>query len=133
MNIYLDIDGVLIDKNGQPTKHVAEFLAHVTGKHEVYWLTTHCKGNAEPAVRHLKKSLPAEAHPYLEKIRATDWDTLKTEAIDFSQDFRWLDDYPMMSELGILAEHKAEKKIILIDLKKNPEVLGDFVSGGELS
>lgn len=44
MNIYLDIDGVLITKNGQPAEYVEEFLEHIINKHNVFWLTTHCRG-----------------------------------------------------------------------------------------
>lgn len=34
MNIYLDINGVLLGYDGMPAKHVLEFLREVTGKLE---------------------------------------------------------------------------------------------------
>jgi len=36
MNIYLDIDQVLITKDLKPVKHVYEFLKYVTDNHECY-------------------------------------------------------------------------------------------------
>jgi len=50
-------------------------------------------------------------------------ETLKTEAIDFSKDFRWLDDYVMPAERNVLIKNNAQNKLILIDLKNNPEIL----------
>ena len=46
MNIYLDIDGVIITNNFQPAEHLGEFLKYILEKHKVYWLTTHCKGDS---------------------------------------------------------------------------------------
>jgi hypothetical protein len=132
MKIYLDIDGVLITKDGQPAKSVIPFLKNVTDNHQTYWLTTHCKGDASMAVHYLKKLLPAETFPYLEKIQATDWQTLKTEAIDYSKDFRWLDDYVMQSEQAILARHGAQDKIILVNLKAKPDSLKELMNSLDL-
>jgi len=123
MNIYLDVNGVLIDKYLKPAKGVVDFLKHTTEKHTVYWLTTHCKGGENNAVWYLKGKLPKEAHDYIEKIKVTDWSTWKTEAIDFSQDFRWLDDTVYRAELDMLREHGCEDKLIQIDLEKNPNQL----------
>lgn len=128
MNIYLDIDGVLITKDGQPAKSVIPFLKYVTDNHQAYWLTTHCKGDASNAVHYLKGILGEEVMPYLTKIVATDWQTLKTEGIDFNQDFRWLDDYVLQAELNILEKHDAKKKIILINLKSEPDKLIQLVN-----
>lgn len=52
-------------------------------------------------------------------IRPTVWDMNKTEAIDFSQDFRWFDDSPMVSELLEMKKNKAEAKLIDVDLNKH--------------
>lgn len=120
MNIYLDIDGVLLTKQGKPADFLKEFLEYITGHHSVYWLTTHCKGDPAPAVAHLKRVLPIELHPYLEVIKATDWDVLKIDGIDFTQEFRWLEDFPMQSEIEVLKSKDATDSLILIDLKQNP-------------
>lgn len=127
MNIYLDIDGVLLKKDGEPSDGVLEFLKYVTDNHSVYWLTTHCRGGENNAVEYLLRALPAESREYLDKIIPTDWQTLKTEAIDFSQDFRWFDDYSMQAELNVLAENNAKDKLVLVDLKSAPDKLNQFI------
>ena len=37
-------------------------------------------------------------------IKPTDWGTLKTDAIDFGEEFYWLDDYPFQAELNVLKD-----------------------------
>ena len=123
MNIYLDIDGVLIQKDGKPADYVSEFLEYITNNHNVYWLTTHCKGDSNQTVKYLSNKLPKECAAFLSKIKPTNWQTLKTEAIDFKQQFVWLDDYIMESEINVLKDHKAQIYFIKIDLNKEPGML----------
>lgn len=126
MNIYLDIDGVLLTKQGEPASHLQEFLEYVTQNHTPYWLTTHCNGDPTFAVEHLKRKLPSELHQYLELIRPTNWDVLKTDGIDFTQDFRWLEDSVMQSEQEVLRKHNVLHKLILVDLKSRPSQLKEI-------
>ena len=123
MNLYIDIDGVLLTKNGDPAPCVKEFLIEATTNHTSYWLTTHCKGDAIHAVSHLKRKLPEELWGYIEKIKSTNWDVLKTDGIDFTQDFRWFDDAPMMAEVKLLEEKGVVDKLIVVDLKGEPDSL----------
>ena len=109
-DIYLDIDGVLITKRGTPAKAVTEFLRYVTFEHDVYWLTTHCNGDPTPTQRYLSRFLP-QARPYYEKVLPTRWQTLKTNAIDFSEDFLWLDDYVMDAERQLVL-HAARGRVV---------------------
>lgn len=130
MKIYLDIDGVLIKSDGTPTPHVYEFLSHCVASHECFWLTTHCRFNdPENAVSYLSDKLSSECLPLLKQIKGTQWDILKTDAIDFSSDFLWFDDYLMQSEEKVLGENNAREKHILIELKKNPEQLKEVLGG----
>ena len=87
MNIYLDVEGVLMNR-GKPAKYIKEFLKYLTSKHNVYWLTTLCRGEANNVVAYLRQFLDEETLEYCQKIKATNWNTWKTEAIDFSQNFR---------------------------------------------
>lgn len=132
MNIYLDIDGVLITKDGRPAENVAEFLEHIVNRYNVFWLTTHCRGQENNTKFYLSDKLPEQSLSFLEKIKPTDWKTLKTEAIDFDQDFLWFDDYVMQAELDVLAKHNTKEKIILIDLKSNPQMLKQLIETGKL-
>lgn len=46
MNIYLDIDGVILANDLHKSNYADEFIKHLVNKYPVYWLTTHCKGDA---------------------------------------------------------------------------------------
>jgi len=132
MIIYLDIDGVLtydsLEKFGQAANGAMEFLRAITNKYDCYWLTTHCRGGENHATEHLSKKLPAEALPYLNLIKPTDWSTWKTEAIDFSHDFRWIEDGVYGPELEALRKHNCEDKLIKINLREKPDQLKDILS-----
>jgi hypothetical protein len=123
MNIYLDIDGVLLTKQGQPSPHLKELLIEATTGYTPYWLTTHCKGDLEHVQSHLKIILPQDLWSYIEMIKPTNWDVLKTDSIDFTQDFIWLDDAPMEAEKKVLESHGVLHKLRLVDLKNNPDQL----------
>ncbi len=119
MNIYLDIDGVLLTKNGRPAPGLKEFLEQIVGRHSCYWLTTHCRGGADRSLEIFENKVSSIVLELIKHIRPTNWKTLKTEAIDFSQDFRWFDDYVMKVELEVLKEKGVLDKLILVDLSKN--------------
>ncbi len=129
-NLYLDIDGVLLTKQGVSAPHIVEFLKFATDNFDCYWLTTHCDGDPTPAFLYLVGRLPSEAIPYLEKIKPTKWKLWKPEAIDFTKDFYWLDDYAFDGDRKILAEHQALEKLITVDLKANPNQLLDIAKNG---
>lgn len=128
-NIYLDIDGVLLTKQGASAPHLVEFLDFATSNFNCYWLTTHCDGDATTAFLYLVGKIPTEAVPYLEKIKPTKWKLWKPEAIDFTQDFYWLDDYAFDGDKKILEEHQALDKLITVDLQTSPNQLLDIVNG----
>lgn len=124
MNIYLDIDGVLLTKDGKPAIGVTEFLKEITEKHTCFWLTTHCRDDTlEHVHMYLNSRLPSEAFEYARKVRANVWDFMKTEGIDFSQDFLWFDDYLMEGEKEFLSKNGVLNSFYLIDLEKYPNQL----------
>ena len=123
MNLYLDVDGVLLTKAGEPANSVSEFLEYITSRHDCFWLTTHCKGDVAPVIEWLERKLPAETMQHVKKIKPTNWGTLKTDAIDFTQDFRWFDDYIMESEKSVLKQRGCENKFVLMDLGSDPNQL----------
>ncbi len=127
MNIYLDIDGVIL-KRGVVTPNLEEFLKYITDNHTVYWLTTHCKGDKEYTVNLLKRYLAPNLIKYLEKIKETNWSTHKTEAIDFTKDFKWLDDYVFPEEINILKEKGVYSSWYKVDLNANINILKDIIN-----
>ena len=46
------------------------------------------------------------------------WGALKTDAIDFSSEFIWLDDYIMNVELSVLKENGCIDSVYKVDLKR---------------
>jgi hypothetical protein len=128
MNIYLDIDGVLLTKDKQPALYVKEFVAYLT-KHTPHLLADHhCKGDANSTLNYISQFFDTETIESLKKIQATDWKTAKTEAIDFSKPFLWFDDYIFDFEKQELAKHDCLQSWIKVDLLKNVEQLRDSLN-----
>lgn len=126
-NLYLDIDGVLLTKHGEPAPHLVDFLNFATTNFDCHWLTTHCKGNSETALLYLADKVPPVAIPLLEKIKPTNWKLWKTEGIDFTKDFFWIDDYAFEAEKTILEEKERSDNLVTVDLKSKPNQLQEIM------
>ncbi len=116
--LYLDIDGVLV-QGDQATAGLVEFLRYATENFDCYWLTTHCHGDAKPVFLYLVSRVPVEALPYIEQFKPTIWGGWKTEAIDFSSPFIWIDDNLFEPERQALIAHEALACFVLVDLNKS--------------
>src|SRR5687767_5622444 len=104
--IYLDIDGVLLTtKQTKPADASSTFIKFLIENFECYWLTTHCKGDARNAINYLTRYFDEPVLNMLRQVKSTNWTTLKTEAIDFSHDFIWIEDYPFESEKKVLLSY----------------------------
>jgi hypothetical protein len=124
IKLYLDIDGVLLTaKHTRAADRVDEFVDFVTTHFECYWLTTHCKGDSRTALKYLAQFMQLETIEKLkDAVRPTNWDALKTEAIDFESDFYWLDDSPLPVERRILEDNGVGDRLVLIDLERPSEL-----------
>jgi hypothetical protein len=131
MNIYLDIDGVLLDtKEYKQMPYLKEFLNTVfdISNNNVYWLSTHTKhGKNDIALYHLKEKLDRDIFEIIKGIKNTKWDTLKTEGIDLDSDFLWFDDVIFQSEYKVLEKINKEHCLIKVNnnLEEMVEVLGE--------
>jgi hypothetical protein len=125
MNIYLDIDGVLLANETHAAKHADEFLQTALREYPdtTYWLTTHNWKGENRAKEVLAPYLKPETVALLDKIKPTNWTELKTEGIDFTQKFLWLDDDLWDDELKELVKHNATDNFIMVDLNKDPDQL----------
>jgi hypothetical protein len=87
MNIYLDVDGVLLISIGKGANYADSFLQAVLAKYPetTYWLTTHCWRGENRCINVLRPALKPETLKLLEKVKPTEWNEFKTDAIDFSQ------------------------------------------------
>lgn len=130
MNIYLDIDGVLLANDLNPANHADEFLHYILDKYpdSTYWLTTHCQGDASVPVQHIGHLFDTKTVELLKKIKPTAWDLAKTRAIDFSQPFLWFDDDLFYEEKQDLLKRGVLDNWIEVDLTKNEDQLANFVS-----
>lgn len=127
MNIYLDIDGVLLTKEGEPANGLTEFLSYVTDNHDCYWLTTNCQGDVQTVVNHFsQKKIIGEVLNLLLKVKPTTW-SYKTDAIDFTKDFLWLDDNLFLKEKWVLEGNNAMSKFVHFDLRSNPNQLKETI------
>lgn len=109
MNIYLDIDGVLLADTATPAEYANEFIQLVLSKYpdSIYWLTTHV-WNGENVISHSLAPYPEpETQALLGKIKPTKWGQWKTDAIDFNQPFLWFDDDLYPEEREVLLQNDA--------------------------
>lgn len=124
MNVYLDIDGVLLANETNLSDGAAEFIKYAADHFTVYWLTTHCMdGTTKHAIEYLQRGSEENLRPWLEKFKPVTWSIAKTEAIDFSQPFLWFDDDCLSGERMTLQEHDVFHSWIEVDLRKYPDQL----------
>ena len=124
MRIYLEIDGVLLNCDSDTrAAYSIELIDYITNEFDCYWLTTHCKGDVTPAIDYLAKYFPAETIEKLKTIKPTYWEDLKTEGIDFDENFLWLDDYPFQAELSVLEHFGVADSIYKVNLRNENELL----------
>lgn len=125
MNVYLDIDGVLLANENNAANYADEFLQAVLAAYpdSTYWLTTHNWRGENRTKEVLAPHLRPETVPLLDKIKPSVWNEMKTDGINFSEKFIWLDDDLWQDELKVLERHNATDNFILIDLQKNPDQL----------
>lgn len=130
MNIYLDIDGVLLANDAQAARHVDAFVDRCIAEDaDMYWLTTWCRGEENQTEGWLGNSdmNPVTIAKLTAHCKPTNWDVAKTEAIDFSVPFVWFDDDLFEFERRELVKHGVLDNWIGVDLRKDPDMLLQFV------
>ena len=124
MNIYLDIDGVLLANEDNLSEGAAEFIMFALDNFDVYWLTTYCRhGDPNRAIEYVQRTTDENLRPWLEKIKPVVWDFKKTEAIDFTRPFLWFDDDCYAGERDELRANGVFDSWIEVDLYKYPDQL----------
>ena len=124
IRLYLDIDGVLLTKRStKPAEYSNEFIRFIVEHFDCYWLTTHCKGNLNSTWNYLRTYYSEETMCLLKTIKCTNWQTLKTEAIDFDIEFIWIEDGPFDSEIKVLKSRNSKHKLFVVNLNRKNELL----------
>jgi hypothetical protein len=115
--IYLDVDGVLLRRSWvshggfELSPYAEEFLAHLVASHNVFWLTMRCRAgmpnDVARAFRHAMQvaSLPPKLAKLINAVEPAEWNSCKTEGIDLTANFFWIDDNPTPKALQVLATH----------------------------
>ena len=130
MNIYLDVDGVLIAKDSKLANYANEFIKYILANYpnSTYWLTTRCQGDAGRPVQQIGHLFDEEALELLKTIKPTTWETItKAGAIDFTKPFLWFDDNLFISDRQVLADNGVLDNWIPVDLRKDPDMLKRFI------
>lgn len=130
MDIYLDVDGVLLTKNLEPANYVNEFLRYVLSEYpnSTYWLTTRCNGDASVVARQIAHLFEPDVAELLNKIKPTTRIlSPKTSSINFSRPFIWFDDNLFNVEKEELIKRDSFDNWIGVDLKKDPDMLSKFI------
>ena len=130
MKIYLDIDDTLINTDMyamRPANHLKEFLSYMVKNHDVYWLTTHCNGDATTAVYYMNKFVSPEITDLIMRIKPTRWKVCKTEAINMDEDFLWFDDVLSFDEEKQLREKGKLESFVRVNLDLEPDILKEFI------
>jgi len=126
--LYLDIDGVLLGKtNDRVTlaKGAEEFVDYALEHYECFWLTSHCRGDVATALSYLAPYCSDGLIEKLKRIQPTQFSTWKTEAIDFSCDFIWIDDYLFNAEINVLKENRKLSSWIKVNTYTDDNALHD--------
>jgi hypothetical protein len=130
--IYLDVDGVLlrrscVSRSGfELSPYAEEFLAHLVASHNVFWLTTRCRAgmpnDVARAFRHAMQvaSLPPKLAKLINAVEPAEWNSCKTEGIDLTANFFWIDDKPTPRALEVLAQHGCEHRWIEARVDHDP-------------
>lgn len=130
MNIYLDIDGVLLANTVTTANFADDFLQYVLGRwpDSTYWLTTHQWRGQDRTLQLLKPVLNARTRKLMPLIKPTNWRQLKTDGIDFSKEFLWFDDDLYPEEREVLSIYNVLGSWIEVNLQKDPNQLLDEIA-----
>ena len=124
--LYIDIAGTILTGAGL-APGAKRFILNVVQTFDCYWLTTHCHGDTATVLRYLRPHADDETYAALEKIRPTNWEVFKTEALDpVDPTWIWLDDAPLATEITWLQQYGREASWIKIDTNADPDALAEF-------
>jgi hypothetical protein len=122
MQLYLDIDGVLLTKRGVLSEGAETFLRWCVGKHDPFWISTRTRdGSIHGALRAFHNLLDPDL---VEAIRPTRWETLKTECLPIaSHNWLWLDNEILHAERAVLTSYNALDHFIQVNVDHEPAAL----------
>ncbi len=123
IDLYLDVDGVIVGRNHAGNKaiipNIEDILLYTKEHFHCCWLTTHGRYSTDDVIKYLSlysQDINLSLFVHIEAVR---WNTLKTEAIDFSRPFIWIDDQLLQAEVRILKEKACLENWLFVDTCQN--------------
>jgi len=133
LNVYLDIDGVLLGTDpDMPHRatlapHAVAFLEFATRHFDVYWLAPQCRGDAATAVDHIVRHAKLSDRELImtaaARVKPTNYDDDRTEALPQDGNFVWFDDEPTEGEMAVLKRCGWLDRWQWTDTREEPEDL----------
>lgn len=90
-DVYIDVEGVILNENGEQMPYLKEFLTLIFSMSEnVYWLSKYSKdGDTLKVLEYLDGKVDKEVLEMLKNVKGKKWDLFRTESIDFLRRFLW--------------------------------------------
>lgn len=127
LDIYLNIDGVLLDDSYRPANYSREFLKYIVPNFNTYWLSSRGKSHISAIIKDLSNKFEPEVVELVSRVRPTRWSFAKTQAIDFSRPFLWFDDELVVHERIELIKNNVLENWIEVNLARDENRLADFL------
>lgn len=136
MLLFLDVDGVLLGRRHprDPTPCLAgdceAFVDYILAHFDCYWLTTHCRGDADAVIDYLRPFADEALIDKLRRIQPTNFRTFKTEALH--GDFVWIDDAPTRYEFDYLDQQGMLQRWLQVDTRRDFRMLEKLMADLEV-
>ncbi|MBI4033452.1 hypothetical protein HY379_00455 [Candidatus Saccharibacteria bacterium] len=127
LDIYLNVDGVILDGRNRPANYSREFLRYVVPNFSTHWLSSRVKENGSAITRDLAKIFEPKIIELISIVRPTRWSFAKTQGIDFSRPFLWFDDELVVHERLELIKNNVLESFVEVNLAKDENRLADFL------
>jgi hypothetical protein len=121
MNIYIDVDGVLILPDGTLAPYAEAFLTCLIAipNCHLFWLSAYDRPNTMNKATVLYPLLSKDLVIKLHNIQQAIWRHHKTDAINMRQRFLWYDDELFEEERSVLRHHGVLSSFRRITLQKD--------------